>query len=114
MEGHRQYAPPLSPIYDDPSLVEHDVLHINARNGRIPLPVDSMPQRTAPSHPPLSRLADFFSAEVFQVVLRNPAIAYQMLKFSRAHFCAENLEFLEKVRPPVTSSRCLDVETEAR
>lgn len=114
MEGYRQHAPPLSPIYDGPSLTGHDVLHTNAKSGRIPLSADPMPRRTAPSSLPLSKLADFFSAEVFQSVLRNPAIAYQMLKFSRAHFCGENLEFLEKVWPLVTSSCCLDVETEAR
>lgn len=42
-------------------------------------------------------LADFFSSEVFQIVLHNPATAHRMLKFSQARMCGENMEFLEKV-----------------
>lgn len=42
-------------------------------------------------------LADFFSAEVFQIVLHNPTTAHQLLKFSQSRFCGENMEFLEKV-----------------
>ena len=41
--------------------------------------------------------ADFFSSEVFQIVLHNPATAHRMLKFSQARMCGENMEFLEKV-----------------
>lgn len=44
-----------------------------------------------------SRLADFFSREVFQIVLHNPTTSHQLLKFSRSRLCGENLEFLEKV-----------------
>lgn len=43
-------------------------------------------------------LADFFSSEVFQIVLHNPATAHRLLKFSQARMCGENMEFLEKVR----------------
>jgi hypothetical protein len=42
--------------------------------------------------------ADFFSPEVFQIVLHNPATAHQLLKFSQARLCGENMEFLERVR----------------
>jgi phototropin len=42
-------------------------------------------------------IADFFSPEVFQIVLHNPATAHQLLKFSQARMCGENMEFLERV-----------------
>ncbi|KAL8995124.1 MAG: hypothetical protein Q9188_006884 [Gyalolechia gomerana] len=42
-------------------------------------------------------LADFFSPEVFQIVLHNPTTAHRLLKFSQARMCGENMEFLEKV-----------------
>ncbi len=48
-------------------------------------------------------LADFFSQEVFQIVLHNPTTAHRLLKFSQARMCGENMEFLEKV--------CLDPST---
>ena len=43
-------------------------------------------------------VADFFSPDVFQIVLHNPATAHQLLKFSQARMCGENMEFLERVR----------------
>ena len=43
-------------------------------------------------------LADFFSPEVFQIVLHNPTTAHRLLKFSQSRLCGENMEFLEKVR----------------
>ena len=46
-------------------------------------------------------LADFFSTEVFQIVLHNPTTAHRLLKFSQARMCGENMEFLEKVGPAV-------------
>lgn len=42
-------------------------------------------------------MADFFSPEVFQIVLHNPATAHRLHKFSQARMCGENMEFLEKV-----------------
>ncbi|KAI9802109.1 MAG: hypothetical protein M1833_002030 [Piccolia ochrophora] len=42
-------------------------------------------------------LADFFSTEVFYIVLHNPTTARQILKFSQTRFCGENMEFLDKV-----------------
>ena len=42
-------------------------------------------------------LADFFSTEVFQIVLHNPTTAHRLHKFSEARMCGENMEFLEKV-----------------
>lgn len=46
---------------------------------------------------PSKNVADFFSSEVFQIVLHNPATAHQLLKFSSARMCGENMEFLERV-----------------
>ena len=43
----------------------------------------------------LHGFADFFSGEVFSLVLHNPTTAYQLLKFSQSHYCGENMEFLE-------------------
>ncbi|KAL8822851.1 MAG: hypothetical protein Q9191_006421 [Dirinaria sp. TL-2023a] len=42
-------------------------------------------------------LADFFSSEVFQIVLHNPTTAHRLAKFCQARMCGENMEFLEKV-----------------
>ena len=42
-------------------------------------------------------LADFFSSEVFQIVLHNPTTAHRLHKFCQARMCGENMEFLEKV-----------------
>lgn len=44
-----------------------------------------------------ARLADFFSPQVFEIVLRNPTTAHQFKKFAQTRLCAENIEFLEKV-----------------
>ncbi|MCJ1245706.1 hypothetical protein MMC30_002910 [Trapelia coarctata] len=41
--------------------------------------------------------ADFFSPEIFQIVLHNPTTSHQLLQFSQSRFCGENMEFLEKV-----------------
>lgn len=55
--------------------------------------------RTSSSNGTAARgVADFFSSEVFQIVLHNPSTAHQLLKFSRARMCGENMEFLERVR----------------
>lgn len=42
-------------------------------------------------------MPDFFSLSVFQVVLRNPAIAHQLLKFGQTRLAGEHMEFLAKV-----------------
>ena len=42
-------------------------------------------------------VADFFSPEIFQIVLHNPTTSHQLLKFSQSRFCGENMEFLDKV-----------------
>lgn len=63
---------------------------------------------SAPSQHPgggdkaVNGLADFFSQEVFHIVLHNPTTAHRLLKFSQARMCGENMEFLEKVRSPVS------------
>lgn len=43
------------------------------------------------------QMPDFFSLSVFQVVLRNPAIAHQLLKFGQTRLAGEHMEFLAKV-----------------
>ena len=47
-------------------------------------------------------VADFFSPEIFQIVLHNPTTSHQLLQFSQSRFCGENMEFLEKVRIPAS------------
>lgn len=44
-----------------------------------------------------ARLADFFSPQVFEIVLRNPTTAHQFKKFAQTRLCSENIEFLERV-----------------
>lgn len=43
------------------------------------------------------RLANFFGLEVFQIVLHNPTTSHRLTKFCQSRFCAENMEFLERV-----------------
>ncbi|KAL1860291.1 hypothetical protein Daus18300_009346 [Diaporthe australafricana] len=57
---------------------------------------NSISGRTAKSSASQS-MPDFFSSDIFQVVLHNPTTAYQLLKFSESRLCAENVEFLSKV-----------------
>ena len=42
-------------------------------------------------------ITDFFSSEVFQIVIRNPTTAHRFLKFCQSRVCGENMEFLQKV-----------------
>ena len=62
------------------------------------------PSFTTQKHSPGSNgmltnsVADFFSPEIFQIVLHNPTTSHQLLKFSQSRFCGENMEFLDKVR----------------
>ena len=44
-----------------------------------------------------SPFADFFSTEVFHLVLHNPTTEHRLLKFCQSRLCGENMEFLEKV-----------------
>lgn len=61
-----------------------------------------------------SRLADFFSSDVFQIVLHNPTTAHQLKKFAQMRLCGENLEFLEKVRKSssITEAIANDVQVD--
>lgn len=52
---------------------------------------------TAATNSSGSRLPDFFSNEVFQVVLHNPTTSHQLQKFARSRLCAENIEYLAAV-----------------
>jgi hypothetical protein len=44
-----------------------------------------------------ANITDFFSSEVFNVVLHNPTTAHRLLRFSQSRACGENMEFLQKV-----------------
>lgn len=68
----------------------------------------SMPKQTGAMDRGGNPLADFFSSDVFQIVLHNPATAHRLLKFSQARMCGENMEFLEKVRPRPTVANTAD------
>lgn len=41
--------------------------------------------------------ADFFSWEVFQVVIHNPTTAHRFQRFCQSRACGENMEFLQQV-----------------
>ena len=42
-------------------------------------------------------LPDFFSQEIFNIVLHNPTTSHQLRRFCDSRFCGENMAFLEKV-----------------
>jgi len=42
-------------------------------------------------------IVDFFSPEVFRVVIHNPTTAHRFLRFCQSQGCGENMEFLQKV-----------------
>jgi hypothetical protein len=50
--------------------------------------------------PNAANITDFFSSEVFHVVLRNPTTAHRLLRFCQSRACGENMEFLQKVYFP--------------
>lgn len=62
---------------------------------------DSAPKfskiETADADAMANSMPEFFSTSVFQVVLRNPAIAHQLLRFSQSRLCGEHMEFLARV-----------------
>lgn len=67
-------------------------------NSHNPRTADSATKANGAAGVGAAGLADFFSPEVFQIVLHNPTTAHQLLKFSQSRFCGENMEFLDKVR----------------
>ena len=78
----------------------------NERNYDPPPSSFSIPKQNAGGDKGVNGLADFFSQEVFRIVLHNPTTAHRLLKFSQARMCGENMEFLEKVHPQrLTHSR---------
>ncbi|KAL2060930.1 hypothetical protein VTL71DRAFT_8982 [Oculimacula yallundae] len=44
-----------------------------------------------------ANMTDFFSSEVFNIVLHNPTTAHRFLRFCQSRACGENIEFLQKV-----------------
>lgn len=55
-------------------------------------------QTTVVNGPGRDNMADFFSWEVFQIVLHNPTTAHRFLRFCQSRACGENMEFLQQVR----------------
>ncbi len=53
----------------------------------------------------LSNLTDFFSPEIFHIVLQNPTTAHRFLRFCQNRACGENMEFLQKVRCPALAPK---------
>ncbi len=45
-------------------------------------------------------ITDFFSSEVFNLVLHNPTTAHRFLRFCQNRACGEHMEFLQKVGFP--------------
>ncbi|PMD23290.1 hypothetical protein NA56DRAFT_657347 [Hyaloscypha hepaticicola] len=52
---------------------------------------------TLNSSAPGNNMADFFSAEVFSIVIHNPTTAHRFKRFCQSRACGENMEFLEKI-----------------
>lgn len=46
----------------------------------------------------MSTMTDFFSSEIFHIVLHNPTTAHRFLKFCQSRACGETIEFLQRVR----------------
>ncbi|KAH7384949.1 hypothetical protein BKA64DRAFT_153878 [Cadophora sp. MPI-SDFR-AT-0126] len=44
-----------------------------------------------------TNLTNFFSSEVFNIVLHNPTTAHRFLRFCQSRACGENIEFLQKI-----------------
>ncbi|KAE9363619.1 hypothetical protein N431DRAFT_564246 [Stipitochalara longipes BDJ] len=42
-------------------------------------------------------MADFFSSEIFNIVIHNPTTAHRFLRFCQSRACGENMEFLQKI-----------------
>jgi hypothetical protein len=51
-------------------------------------------------------MADFFSSDVFNIVIHNPTTAHRFLRFCQSRACGENMEFLQKVGSRSSSSHC--------
>lgn len=54
-------------------------------------------QRSSRPSENANRPVDFFSQAIFQIVIHNPAISYQLLNYCKKQMCSENVEFLMKV-----------------
>lgn len=52
------------------------------------------PKSQQPVH---SNIADFYSPEVFRVVLNNPTTAHRLKRFCQSRACGEDMEYLQKV-----------------
>lgn len=113
----REMAAQNGRIIDDLSQKDDEILHDGADNSQLaqrnasynnnggdisrdytaPHSSYSVPKQHGGLDKSANGLADFFSTEVFQIVLHNPTTAHRLLKFSQARMCGENMEFLEKV-----------------
>jgi hypothetical protein len=45
----------------------------------------------------MDNFTDFFSKEVFQIVLHNSTTSHRFMKFCQSRACSETIEFLQKV-----------------
>jgi hypothetical protein len=68
-----------------------------AQNGLTSRPIHNAAATT------MDIFTDFFSSEVFQIVLYNPTTSHRFMRFCQTRACAENIEFLQKVRCQVSS-----------
>lgn len=71
----------------------------NERSYKRPPSSLAIPKQSSSGTESANTPADFFSPEVFRIVLHNPTTAHRLLRFSQARMCGENMEFLEKVGP---------------
>ncbi|CAG8979037.1 hypothetical protein HYALB_00011607 [Hymenoscyphus albidus] len=62
--------------------------------GSKPQPRHIQPGLTQHGH---SNVADFYSPEVFQVVLNNPTTAHRLKRFCQSRACGEDMEYLQKI-----------------
>lgn len=70
---------PISPVKESFSLDQRDY---------------RAPKNQQPLH---SNIADFYSPEVFRVVLNNPTTAHRLKRFCQSRACGEDMEYLQKV-----------------
>ncbi|KAK3703776.1 hypothetical protein LTR37_014222 [Vermiconidia calcicola] len=95
----------LSPSFSSRSVVSNTIPNngpgsqssgMPSQNSSMPSQT-SMPSRNSGTSTTVSKMPEFFSRTVFQIVLHNPTIAHQLLDFAHTRLCGENMEFLARV-----------------
>lgn len=87
MPPHIQQLPLRRAYSDDEVSVRHSI------SGKTVNSLGSQNTNSAAA----ANMPDFFTSNIFQVVLHNPTTAHRLLKFSESRLCAENVEFLSRV-----------------